>query len=296
MPFVGELAALITAVLWSFTSIVFTEASIKVGSNYVNIARLILAVVYLVFTILIAGLDFTVTLNQIMFLAISGLIGLVFGDTFLFKAFQHIGARLSMLIMSLVPPISAFLAFIFLGETLSLLGIIGIVITVGGIALVVLQREETPSSKYKISGIGIFYGVLGAVGQAVGLIFAKWAFMESEVNGFVASLYRILPSVIVLYPLMKFSHRIEAPIRKFAEDRKALLYTIIGSIIGPFLGITFSMIAISYAKVGIASTIIASVPIIMLPIVKFYYKEELSLKSISGAFLAVGGIAILFLH
>jgi drug/metabolite transporter (DMT)-like permease len=230
-----------------------------------------------------------------MYLAISGFIGLVFGDTFLFKAYQHVGARIGMLIMSLAPPISAFFAFLFLGENLSFMGLLGIAVTIAGIATVVLQREERPTSKYKISKIGIFYAFLGAVGQGVGLIFAKLAFNLGDINGFVATFYRISVAILIFYPIYVFSTKQVNPFDAYTNNKKALGFTFLGSIIGPYLGITFSMIAISYTKVGIASTIMASVPILMLPFAKYYYKEKLSWKSIFGAVLAVGGIALLFL-
>ena len=79
-----------------------------------------------------------------------------------------------MLLMALSPAMSAILAFIFLDERIALLGIIGIFITISGIALVVLERNA--NSKYTITKLGIFYGILGAMGQAGGLIFAKFAF------------------------------------------------------------------------------------------------------------------------
>lgn len=295
IPFAGELSSLLVAILWTGTSISFSEAAIKAGSVHVNITRMLFAWCYLSITIIVAGISISLAPLQILFLAISGFIGLVFGDTFLFKAYQHIGARLGMLVMSLAPVISAFFAFIFLNENISLIGLLGIAVTVGGIAIVVLQREEKPTSKYKISRIGIFYAFLGAVGQGVGLIFAKLAFNVGDINGFVATFYRISVAIIIFYPIYFYSTKMHNPFKAFNNQKKALTFTFIGSIIGPYLGITFSMIAISYTKVGIASTIMASVPILMLPFAKYYYKEKLSWKSILGAVLAVGGIAMLFL-
>ncbi len=291
----GELAALITAILWSMTSIAFSEASNRVGPMYVNVTRMFFAVIYLSATILIIGAPINLSSSQIIYLIISGFIGLIFGDTFLFKAYRSIGARLSMLVMSSAPAIAALLAFFFLGENLSLIGISGILITIGGIALVVLQREEKPTSHYKVDYTGVFYAFLGAVGQAVGLIFAKFAFNQGEINGFVATFVRVFSALIMIYPLAHFTKRYVAPIKVFRENKKGLVFTIIGSFIGPFLGITFSLISISHTKVGIASTIMATVPILMLPIVRFYYKEKLSWMSILGAFIAVGGIGMLFL-
>lgn len=296
MLFAGELASLLVAVLWTGTSISFSEASIRVGSVHVNITRMLFAWSYLFLTLIIAGISISLSASQIMYLAISGFIGLVFGDTFLFMAYQHIGARLGMLIMSLAPAISALFAYIFLDEKLSLISLTGIAITIAGIAVVVLQREEKPTSKYKISRIGIFYAFLGAVGQGVGLIFAKMAYNIGDINGFVATFYRISVAICIFYPIYIYSTRMPNPFKGYKGNKKALTFTFIGSIIGPYLGITFSMIAISYTKVGIASTIMASVPILMLPFAKYYYKERLSWKSIFGAVLAVGGIALLFIE
>ncbi len=292
---IGEIAALITALLWSGTSIVFTEASVRVGSFYVNVARLIIAMFCLALTVLIFQIEINLSTSQILNLILSGIIGLVIGDTFLFKAFQNIGARLSMLIMASVPAISAILAFIFLGEKISFIGIIGMIITISGISLVVLNRQEKPSSDYKIDYIGIFYAFMGAVGQAVGLIFAKNAFNESDINGFVAAFIRISSSVIFMYPLFVFITKIKNPFSIFRNNKTALIYTLIGSIIGPFFGITFSLISVAHTKVGIASTLMSTVPIIMLPLVKFYYKERLTWIAVTGAFLAVAGVAMLFL-
>lgn len=294
MIYLGEIAALITAVLWSVTSIVFTEASLRVGSLLVNITRLVLAAVYLTLAIIILRIEINISFNQFMNLAISGFIGLVFGDGFLFKSFQYIGARISMLIMALVPAMSTLLAYIFLGETISAIAIGGIFITLFGIAIVVLERGNKVEGKTSVSFIGIFYGFLGAVGQAIGIIFAKEAFNQGPINGFLATQVRIISSLVFFIPLFFFVKQIKSPIKKFLDDKKALIFTAIGSFVGPFLGITFSLIAISNAKIGIASTLMATVPIIMLPMVHFYYKEKLSVVSIIGALIAVGGIALLF--
>jgi drug/metabolite transporter (DMT)-like permease len=296
MPFIGEISALITAVLWSATAICFSEASHRVGPIYVNITRMVIALCYLLVTFFFIDFRFDLSLRQIIYLAISGFIGLVFGDTFLFKSFKSIGARLSMLIMALVPAMSALMALIFLGETVSLLGVLGMIITISGIVLVVLKREEKPSSNYKIEYIGIVYAILGAAGQAGGLIFAKFALNEGEINSFFATFMRILSAVIIIYPLASLTNRFKSPIKIFAKDKDAFIFTSIGAFIGPFLGITFSIVSITHTKIGIASTLMATVPILMLPMVRYYYKEKLSWISILGACIAVVGVSLLFIR
>jgi len=295
LPFIGEISALITAVVWSATSIMFTEATKKVSAVTTNIVRLFLATLFLGVTVVAFSLDMNLSEAQYFYLALSGVLGLSIGDTFLMKAFQKIGARVSMLIMALAPAMAALMAFLFLEEILSVWATVGILITLIGVAIVVLQTEDHNGVKKKICFTGILFAVLGAIGQAVGLIFAKKAFMESDINGFVASFIRLAASVLPLYLISLTMTNYASPFKAFRNDRKTLKLVAWGSFLSSYIGITLSLIAIAYAYVGIASTIMATAPIIMLPMVKYYYKENLSWKSIIGAFIAVAGVSILFL-
>jgi uncharacterized membrane protein len=293
--FIGELSALLTSFLWSGTSLAFASAAVRIGSLQLNIDRLILATVFLFSTITIFGIEINLSFTQISALAVSGVIGLVIGDTFLFAAYKHIGPRLSMLLMALAPAMSGIMAYIFLGETLSSWAVIGMGVTLSGIALVVLERKEIPSSGYKISKLGYFYGFMGALGQAAGLLFAKFAFDEGDINGFTASFIRLFTSVIIIVPLSLMFRRYKNPINVYKADKKSLALTLTGTIIGPYLGITFSLIAIAHTKIGIASTLMSLMPVIMLPMVKYIYKEDISPRAIIGALLAVSGVAVLFI-
>jgi drug/metabolite transporter (DMT)-like permease len=296
MAYLGELSALLAALCWSGSSFAFSSASKSIGPLQLNINRMILAVIFLFFTILIFDIKVNLSSFQLTHLILSGAFGLVFGDTFLFKAYQHIGARISMLLMSVSPILSALLAYLFLNEIITTWGIIGMTITIAGVSLVIFERSEIPSTKYKISKVGIFYGLLGALGQSVGLIFAKYAFNAGEINGFVATFIRLLSAVLLMLPVAIIIKRYKNPVRLFANDLKALRSTLTGTILGPYFGITFSLVAIENAKVGIAATLMSTVPILMLPIARYVFKEKLNWRAVGGALLAVGGIAILFLR
>jgi len=142
----------------------------------------------------------------------------------------------------------------------------------------------------------LFCGFMGALGQAAGLILAKLAFQEGEIDKFVATFIRISSSVIVIVPMMLILRKYKNPIVIYKKDMIGLGSILIGTILGPYLGITFSLIAIDNTKVGIAATLMSTMPIIMLPMSKYIFKETLSWRAISGAVLAVLGIAILFVR
>lgn len=296
IPFLGEIAGLLTAVCWSGSSLVFSTATRRLGTVLVNIARLVFALIFLAVLIVASGTTVQVSSAQMVYFGISGVIGLALGDSFLFRSYLHIGPRLSMLVMSIAPAISAICAWFILGEHLNFLGITGIIITVSGVALVVYE----PGAGGRLAGSDLAVGLLSAgvaaVSQGVGLTFAKLAFMEGPVDGFVAAALRIAASLVVLLPLVLLFRRLPDPVQAFRNDTQGFWLTVLGSILGPFIGITLSLLAVQHTKVGIAATLIATVPIIMLPMVHFIYHERLSPRSILGACIAVLGVAVLFLH
>ena len=296
MPYAGELSALATAILWTGSALAFAAATTRVGSVYVNVVRLIAAVILLFLTIILCGISYKISYVQGIFLSLSGLVGFVFGDTFLFKSYEYNNARIGSLIMSAAPAMAALMAFLFLNETLSFTGILGMTITLAGIALVILERKEPSTHHIPISMAGVFYALLGALGQAGGMILAKSAFAHGPINGFVATFIRAFAATLVLAPMNYFAGRFTEPKKIFLNDRKAFRFTILGSILGPYLGVTFSLIAISLTDVAIAATIIALVPIIMLPMVWILFREKLSWRAIVGACVAVSGVGILFLR
>lgn len=294
MFLLGEISATFAALLWSVNAIVLSEAVIKVGSFNVNIGRLFFALIFLLITILLMNSSFYILWKQYYYLILSGIIGLVIGDYGMLKSYEIIGPRLGMLMMSFVPPISVVLAYIFLGEILSEIQIIGIFITSIGIVVVVLQKK-VKTDRFHFTLKGGIYGLIAAVGQAVGLIFVKEAFNLGELDEFVAAFIRIFFSLILLILIGRVFGLSKNSIRVFKNDRKAFKLIIWGALLGPYLGITSSLVAVANTQVGIASTLMATVPVMMLPISKFYYKERLSTLSIVGTLIAVIGIAILFL-
>jgi len=254
------------------------------------------ASIIIIFIIAIFGISLTLTFNQVTNLVISAIFGLVLGDSFLFKSFQLIGARLGVIMMALVPVLSSVLAFFFLNEVISYLGMFGMLLTILGILIVVIEKNQNTDNNISTNKIGIFYGFLGALGQASGLIFAKFAFQGGDLNGFSASFIRLFSASLIILPLAATFRRYKNPVRIYSKDSYSRKVILIGTIFGPVLGITLSLVAIEYTKVGIASTLMATMPIIMLPISRFYFKEKLEWKAVIGAFVAVVGAAIIFLR
>ena len=296
MNYVGEVSALLTACCWSGSALAFSAATLRVGSIRLNVTRLLMAAVLLFVTVVVAGIDIHLSSSQLRNLVVSGIVGLVIDDTFLFKSYEYIGARLGMLIMSFAPAVSALLAYLLIGEVLGWYGAIGMGVTLVGIAVVVLDRRETIAASRRVYLQGVIYGFIAAAGQGGGLVLAKMAFNEGFVNGFVASLIRITSAVVVILPLARLAGEYSSAFKIYSSDRRALWLTLLGAFLGPFLGITLSLVSVTYTTVGIAATLMATVPILMLPLVKFILKESVSWRALAGAVVAVAGVAVLFLR
>lgn len=296
---IGELAALFTAVCWTVTAISFEAASRKVGSIPVNIIRLVMAFILIgIFSWLRRGmiLPFDATAFNWFWLALSGLIGFVIGDLFLFKAFTVIGSRLSLLIMTLVPPIAAFIGWLLLDEVLALIHIGGMAMTISGIGMVILHRKRrnhpTKDMPAKAPPIGIVYALLGAIGQAAGLVLSKYGMQDYD--AFSATQIRVIAGIIG-FTIVIHVFRKWLSVNQALKNKKALKLMFIGAIFGPFLGVTSSLIAVKYTATGIASTVMSISPILILPATYFLYKQQVSWREIIGALISVMGVALFFL-
>jgi drug/metabolite transporter (DMT)-like permease len=292
----GEFAALLTAVFWTVTSMAFETAGRKIGTIAVNILRLVIGLVFLsIYTFIRRGLILPAdaSSDNYMWLALSGLIGFVFGDLFLFKSYTIIGSRFSMLIMTLVPPITAFFSFILIGERLTLFHGLGMILTFSGISMAIFSRESHGEKlSLKLAPRGIVYAVGGAAGQSLGLVLSKLGLKDYD--PFAATQIRIIAGILGYSVLATILFRWKN-ITKALQNKEGMLFTTLGAFFGPFLGVSFSLIAVKYTEAGIASTIMSLVPVfIILPAVVFL-KEKVTLPEMLGAFVSVGGVAIFFI-
>jgi len=293
----GELAAIFTLLCWTVTALAFEAASKKVGSLTVNLYRLVIAFILLsVLNLFHRGMPFPSDANthEWLWLSISGIIGLVIGDYFLFKSFVYVGARVSMLIMTLVPPISAFTGWLLMNERLSFFDLLGMAVSLTGILVVILQKngETVSSSDKKRKMLGIIFALGGAIGQAVGLVFSKYGM--GEYDAFAASQIRVLTGVAGFALLITLLKRWPKIIQS-AADIPAMKLTATGAFFGPFLGISFSLFAVQHTSTGVASTIMAMVPLtIILPSI-YWFRHKVTVRDIVGAVFGVMGVVLLFL-
>ncbi len=292
----GEFAALLTAMFWTVSALSFESAGKKVGSLSVNFIRLIVGLILLsTYTLISRGmfLPLDASRSTWIWLIISGLIGFVIGDLFLFQAYIEVGSRISMLVMSFVPPITALISFIVFGERLTRTNLIGMGITVLGIAIVVLKKKEGEGRMQFSHPIkGLIFAFLGALGQAFGTILSK--FGMKDYNPFAATQIRIIAGIIgfsiLILIMKKHSNLIVA-----VKNTSALKRISLGALFGPFLGVSFSLLAIQHTTAGVAATITAIVPVLIIPPAIILLKEKITPKEVIGSIITILGVGILFL-
>jgi drug/metabolite transporter (DMT)-like permease len=292
----GELAALATACFWTITALSFESAAKRIGSLSLNLIRLCTGFAFLtVFLSVFRGapLPFGAAVHNWVWLSISGVVGFTFGDLLLLKSFILIGSRISMLIMALVPPITALIGWAVMGERLSPANLLGMALVVGGISLVVLERNPNHRQLMFSRPLrGILAALGGAVGQAVGLVLSKYGM--GDYDAFAATQIRIIAGTVgfcVVISLMGSWRRVGSALR----NRRAMGAMSLGSFFGPFLGVSFSLLAVKHTATGIAATIMAIVPVLIIAPSALLFREKVTPREIAGAVGAVGGVALLFL-
>lgn len=293
----GELAALGAAALWACTALAIEGAARRIGSLTVNLVRLVFAFGFLCLAgWLIRGqpLPLDATRHAWIWLSVSGLVGFTFGDLCLYRAYLVLGPRLSTLMMSLVPPLTALAGWLALGETLTRRDLLGMTLTVGGIAWAVLERTKPASGSPSghVTPGGILLGLGGALGQACGLILSKigmgtYSALASTQVRVLAGMagYALLFSILGWWPNL----------RRGLRDRTALGYSALGAFFGPFVAVTLSLVAIRATVAGVAASIMALTPVLIIPLVVLLRGERVGVGGLAGAVVAVCGVALLFL-
>jgi drug/metabolite transporter (DMT)-like permease len=227
-------------------------------------------------------------------LILSGFVGFVSGDLFLLKSFTIIGSRFAMLIMTMVPPITALSGWVILGEKIIFMNFVGMFLTIGGISLAIFSRNNANGKlSLRLSLKGILFAFGGALGQAIGLVLSKFG-MKSY-DPFAATQIRLIAGMFGLTALVTILGQWRTVIKAFS-NRQGMAAISLGSFFGPFLGVSFSLLAIQHAKTGIASTIMAIVPILIIPPAVFLYKEKVTLFEILGAIVSICGVALFFVE
>ncbi|MFP4025419.1 MAG: DMT family transporter [Thiohalospira sp.] len=300
----GEFAALLTAGFWTITAIAFESAGKKVGSLSTNLIRLFMAFIFIgIYGLITRGsfIPFDASAHNWMWLSLSGLVGFVIGDLLLFEAYVVVGSRVSMLIMSLTPPITAFIGWLIMDEVLTMQNIAGMVLTITGIMLVVVERKShklgEKSKKnnkmkfsYPIAGLLLAFG--GAVGQGTGLVLSKFGMQDFD--PFAATQIRVITGFTGFAILFIFLKRWKKVLEAL-KNKKAMSRVSVGAFFGPFLGVSFSLLSVKHTTTGVASTIMAIVPVLIIPPAVIFFKEKITLKEVIGSVIAVGGVALFFL-
>jgi len=295
----GELAALGVSIFWSFTSIQFTLAGRRIGSKAMKRIRLIMATLFLSLAhLLLIGELWPIHAEPFRWgwLGLSGIVGLVLGDACLFQAFLLIGPRRALLMYSLVPVFSTLVAWGWLGETLAPAEIGAVLLTVGGVAWVVSERKPgnnaagVPSEKYLL---GLTLSVGAALGQALALVISKQG-LVGDFSPLSATLMRMLVASVTIWLFALLQKQVSAT-GQALKDKRALAFTAGGALTGPTLGIWLSMVAIQATPVGIASTLMALPPIILIPLERWIFHERVSSRAVVGTVVALVGAAAIFM-
>ncbi len=306
MEYIGEAAGLATAFFWAITSIFFAEAGKLIGSFRVNVIRLLIAVgIYTGLLLMTTGrlLPADINQSQVFWLTLSGLIGLILGDGCGFKALVMIGPRLTSLLYATAPIMATIIAWLFLGEKLGAWSLLGIGLTVVGITWVVMERRSrynhVNAGDHADAGSmakGVLLGLGAAAGQAIGLVMAKHAMIHcgGEVGPLEASYIRMATALVAILMLAGIRGHIGSILTALRQFRP-MVFCAGGAVVGPFLGVWMSLVAVKYIAAGTAATLNAMTPVVIIPLIILYYKEKVSLRAFLGAVVAVGGVAILIL-
>lgn len=313
MMYLGETISLTVAVSWTVTALVAEVASKRIGPQVLNVWRMVLSLVLLGATLwVVTGCPLPMYADQTTWLWLlgSGAVGYVFGDYCLFNSYLYMGSRWGQLFMTLAPVAASLAAWVMMGETLSLLVVAGIVITISGIALSVLSKGGGDDSgrkglSLKLPWKGVLCGIGAGVGQGVGLVLSKVGMEHyaacipdgatdvADMMPFTATMMRACAGLVGLFLILCLKGEVRR-LPAALKDGKGMLCTVIASVTGPFVGVSLSLMALLYTSAGVAQTLMSLTPIFILWPSHVFFHQKITVREIIGAVICVCGVALFF--
>jgi drug/metabolite transporter (DMT)-like permease len=291
----GELAALTAAAIWAVSATLYGQIGKQVAPLTLNLTKGVLAIGYLLITMLLTGERLMIAPAQWWPLLLSGLVGIAWGDTFFFMALNSIGARLTLLINILSPVITALMASLYLGEQLALVNYLGIALAVAGVAGVIFDRTQADQSP-KNYWQGVLWAVLSALANSIASICSRQAMLAGDLSPTVTTLVRLLAGTVGILLLMLWSKSRFSILAKNSGrslDRKMWLRLALVAFFSTYLGISLQQTALKYTAAGIAQTVGATSPLFVL-VYDWWQGAKISWRSILCAVVAIGGMSLLF--
>lgn len=309
MTYFGELISIGVAFSWTATALLSEFGSKRLGNLTLNVLRMLLAMLFsLVLFGVVTGspLPPGASAEAAGWMLLSGLVGYVIGDFCLFQCYIIIGSRYGQLFMTLAPLAAALMAWLTLGQQMKAMSIVAMLVTLLGIGISVLGRGEHHKVSLKLPLNGVLFAIGAAVCQGVGLVLSKIGMDHYETTTmaeagipdwlvpFSANFYRCIAGIIGFLFLLWVANGLEH-LREAMHDRKGLTVATATTIFGPFVGVGFSLMAVQYTSAGIASTLMAMTPIIILLPSYWLFHEKITWRAVLGAVISVCGVSLFFM-
>ena len=309
MHYLGEAISLAVAVSWTVTALFAEVGSKRLGSLQMNVIRMILSLVMLGATLWwFTGSPYPLYADgkTWLWLSMSGFVGYLLGDYCLFNSYIWIGSRFGQLFMTLAPPTAALFGWMLLGETLAWNALLGMLVTLTGIGISVLNKGESQKLSLKLPLKGVLYGIGAGVGQGIGLVLSKVGMnfyeevipageeLVADLVPFASTFIRAVTGAIGFLCVMGFQrqfHTLDTSMR----DRKGMNAALWATITGPFIGVSLSLMAVQYTEAGIASTLMALTPVLIIWPAHLFFGQQVTLKEVIGACISVIGVSLFFI-
>lgn len=297
MLFIGEAAALATALLWGLSACMHTAAARLVGALSLNLFRLPLSLFFFLAGTIVFQSQWDLSQSQYLWLAGSGIVGLAFGDVVFYASAVRIGARLSVLLWELSPAVTAVLAYFYLDEGLSPMGMAGISLTMLGVLWVLLEKHDgsIPDLTPRRWAEGIVYALLSVAAQSISTVFARTALVQGG-DVLVSASVRTGCATVALWLFVSLVGKAGRSIKTIRSNPQALRIMVLAGFIGPTVGIWLSLLAMKHTKAGIAATLIGLEPLVVIALLALHEKKRPSPRLVTGALISFVGTALLFLR
>jgi drug/metabolite transporter (DMT)-like permease len=285
----GALCALGSAAMWAVNSLIVRTLDRALGSVAINAIRTTVGGLGLLAVLMLVrgpGAFAAVSPAGFALLAVSIILAIALGDTVFFESTRRIGLARGMTVAATYPGLAALLAAAFLDEPLTPRLGAGLLLTLGGVVLIVAGRGG-PALEPRGWWIGVGAASLASVAWAVSTIFLKAPLAEMDVVTAQAIRLPIAGALLFATPWARGSLR-----ELQGGDRSVLVRMAALSALTALSSVLF-VAGVKHGGVAVATVLSSTAPLFAIPLGLLFLGERLRLLSLLGALVAVAGVAVL---
>jgi DME family drug/metabolite transporter len=289
---IGEVLAIIVALCWAFTAVLYRKALRNTSYTVTNLVRTIFAAMFLLAVVSLTLRHVSaIPLSLLSLLLLASITNLVIGDTLFFMSLKKVGVSRTQPISSSYPLFSMIPASLIIGERIELLTVIGTILILIGIVIVSLTGNK--NSELRSERVSTLRGVHFSIGAALCYSIGFTSYKLVLVSGAVDPTFATFIRMTAVIPILLVAVAIRGPRQMKKLTKRDIAILAVGGILELGVGGLLLFQSLRLADASRVIPLSSTTPLFALALASRYTGEKILFRLVLGAIITVAGVMLI---